>query len=384
MKIAFVTDTYRPSVDGVVRSIDEYKIQLQQLGHEVKIFAPAPKDKRNRIREISYCESIRFLPYPQYRIPYSYSKCVQDAIEFKPDIIHSHAMLAMGLVAKKIAKRTKKPLVGTFHTLIPKAGHYISDVDGIKLWFENISWKYLQWFYSKDFDAIISPSKYMQNMVLEHWIKTCVVANPVDLKKFENVKNDVRAYSWFKKNTVLHIGRIAKEKNIDFLLKVAQEDKFDADNMQILIAGDGPYLSELRKKVKKNALDDKIFFCGRVDEQLLSSFYSLAQCTLFASKFETQGLCALESLACKTPVIALENTAIAEYLQDCKNGYVIRENPQDAINAILQTIKNKKMMGTNAYKVAQKYSVQKCTQKLLSIYEQAIEHNRIHMKNQNL
>jgi glycosyltransferase involved in cell wall biosynthesis len=89
-------------------------------------------------------------------------------------------------------------------------------------------------------------------------------------------------------------------------------------------------------------------------------------------------LCALESLACKTPVIALENTAIAEYLQDCKNGYVIKENPKDAINAILQIVKNKKMMGTNAHKVAQKYSVQQCTQKLLKVYEHAIEHYNRH------
>jgi len=369
MRIAFFTDTYHPAIDGVVRAIDEYSTNLQKLGHEVKIFAPSPKEQNAKREKVSYSSSIGFAPYPQYRIPYWWNNSLKDVVNFKPDIIHSHAMVIMGIAAKEAAKKIRAPLIGTFHTMLPQAGHYISDTEGAQLWFENVSWKYLKWFYSSGFDKITCPSNYVKEEIYKHGIDSLVLPNPVDVQKFSSKKIDSRAKIWFEKDTIMFLGRIAREKNIDFLIEMARLEEFDSIDTKILIAGDGPYLPQLQKKVKKYSLEKKVEFVGKVDESLLASFYSLASCCIFPSVFETQGLTALEALACSTPVVALEKTAISEFIEPSKNGYVSLNNPKSALDAAHMAIKNKKKLAAGARKTAMEYSADKCTKKLLEIYK---------------
>ena len=104
MRVAFFSDTYHPCVDGVVRSIDNFASSLQKQGHEIKVFAPEGGKGFEKKRGAVYAPSIKFPPYPQYRIPLGYSKCVEEAIAFKPDVVHSHAMVVMGMAAKEAAK----------------------------------------------------------------------------------------------------------------------------------------------------------------------------------------------------------------------------------------------------------------------------------------
>ncbi|MFA5108578.1 MAG: glycosyltransferase [Candidatus Micrarchaeia archaeon] len=372
MKIAFFSDTYHPSVDGVVRSIDYYISELKSRGHEVKVFAPSPQNKQDEKDGVSYAGSIEFSPYPQYRIPYGIRKCVRDAIEFKPDIVHSHAMVVMGLAARDAAKKANCPLVGTFHTSLPDAGHYVSGHEGVQMWFKDISWRYFRWLY-RDFDALISPSKYMQNVLLQKNIESHVLANPIDTSKFSPIKPDEYAQEWFasKKRNILFFGRIAKEKNLDFLLDVANSDEFKKSGMKIVIAGDGPYKKILEKKVKKYSLLEIVKFAGRVPEEHVASFYSAADCSFFPSKFETQGMTALESLSCGTPVVALRGTALEEVIEQKKTGQVCIEDAHSAFLALDFCTRNKKKMCANARKSAMKYTIKKCTDGLLEIYKAA-------------
>jgi len=373
MRIAFFSDTYHPCVDGVVRSIDNFASQLQKQGHEVKVFAPEGERGFEKKRGAVYAPSIRFPPYPQYRIPVGYSGCIEEAAAFKPDIVHSHAMVVMGMAAKAAAKKCKCPLVGTFHTLLPKAMHYATGVEGLQLWGENISWKYLQWLYS-GFDEIMAPSEFMQKQVAKYKIKASVVPNPVDLQKFCPGKIDPRAKAHFPHGkTLMYFGRVAKEKNISFLLEMAKTPKFSEMGCSLLVAGSGPYGQELEQRAKKMNLEGVAKFPGKVEEELVPSFYRAASCSAFASEFETQGLTALESMACGTPVLALGKTALAEIVKPGLNGGICSKNAQEAAYLLEEILENREKLSKGAVKTAQEYSVEKCTKKLLAVYEKALK-----------
>ncbi|MFH1306576.1 MAG: glycosyltransferase [Candidatus Micrarchaeota archaeon] len=373
MKIAFFTDTYYPAMDGVVRSVNSYKIELEKRGHEVKVFAPAPAAREERRKGVVYADSISFWSYAQYRIPINTSKCVAEAVKFKPDIVHSHAMVLMALAAKKAAKKCNAPLVGTYHTLLPKAGHYLSNIEGIQLWFENICWKYLRWLYGS-FDLVFAPSEFMQKRIAKHGIKSEVMASPLDVKKFSpgKINSEVREWIGEKEGAVLFFGRVAKEKNIDFLIDMVKTKTWQNWKAKLIIAGEGPYRGKLMERVEKEKLGEFVKFAGKIDEKLVPSFYRAALCTIFPSEFETQGLTALESMACGTPVVALRGTALAEVVVPGKSGALCEKDAQNAVYAMQNAIKNRKKLGKRGREIALKYSAEKCTDKLLEYYKREI------------
>ncbi len=374
MRIAFFTDTYRPSMDGVVRSIDVFRSGLKRRGHTVKIFAPAPPHAHLHERGVSYAPSISFPTYPQYRIPLHMGGLAEDTEKFGPDIIHSHAMVRMGLAARDAARRADVPLVGTFHTLLPEATHYIMPLPHLRGWTGRRLWDYLRWFYSP-FDSVLAPSRFMQKQLSEHGIGSSVLPTPVDTAKFHPGKktgNRKMAGQGNGKRTgqdmFLFVGRIAKEKNLDFLLHIAHTHEFKKMNARMLIAGDGPYRHELEKKVHHQHLGHSVHLLGKVPEKELAPLYRSASCVIQPSKFETQGLTALEAMACGTPVAVHAGTALAEVVEPGRNGECFGNSAEEAAEAIGKIIERRSSYSVAARKRAMEYSVEKCTKKLLEVY----------------
>ena len=371
MRIAFFTDTYHPAMDGVVRSVDVFRDGLESRGHTVKIFAPAPPHQSDREKGVSYAPSVSFLTYPQYRIPLHTSGLARDAEKFEPDIIHSHAMVRIGLAARDAARRTDVPLVGTFHTLLPQATHYIMPLPHLRAWTGSRLWDYLRWFYSP-FDEVLAPSRFVQKELAAHQIRSVVLPTPVDTKKFCPEKKEKWENKKKKKEkTVLFVGRVAKEKNLDFLLRLAQTHEWKKMNARLVIAGDGPYRQELEQKVRHLHLDHSIHLLGRVSEKELVPLYRSAACVIQPSKFETQGLTALEAMACGTPVAVHAGTALAEVVEPGRNGEWFGEDAEEAVSAMQKIMQRRPSYSRAARKKAMEYSVEKCTEKLVEVYKKA-------------
>lgn len=386
MRIAIFTDTYHPSIDGVVRSIDNFSRQLIDDGHELKVFAPAPAQKSEQEKEVFYSPSFTFFPYPQYRVPYlamaGLDGAKKELQDFDPDVIHCHAMAGMAVSATNIANQTDTPIVGTFHTMLPRAVHYIVKGQGLQQWASHLSWRYLRWLYSR-FDVGTAPSKKVIYELEDNGFKDIrLLASPVDTKKFCEGEIDPRVRAWIPEDiaTVLFLGRIAREKNLDYIIDLAREREFQKLDARILIAGKGPYKDEMQKKVLRFGLEKKIVFCGRVDESLVPSFYRAARCTLFPSRFETQGLVALESMACGTPVCAMEKTALEEVVFAGRNGGLISDDPKSSALVIKEVIEKRQKYSREAVLEAKKYSLEQCTKRLEKIYREAIDEKKKRMR----
>ena len=378
MKIAFFTDTYHPSLDGVVRSIDLFSAQLRRQGHQVRVFAP-DGGAAHRRAWARYAPSLPFPPYPQYRVPLWIGDVAAQAADWKPDVIHCHAMLAMGLAARDASRACGAPLVGTFHTMVPSAMHYVTPSKRMQKWAERLSWGYLRWFY-RPFGLLIAPSAHLKKEIAGHRLSSIVVPNPVDTGRFRpgRVEKSVARQARARGPVFLYVGRIAEEKNLDYLLKLAATPEWGDGGARLFIAGSGPYKAKLAARARAMGLHGRVRFLGRVPEKQLPSLYRAAEMTLLPSKFETQGLVALESMACGTPVACLEGTALAEVVEPGKSGVRWKEGSgvSEAVRQLMEAMERRRTLSRGARKVAARYSVPACTRQLLGAYQKAIRQKK--------
>jgi len=222
MRIAYYSDTYLPTMDGVVKSMMEFRKQLEIYDHEVYFFAPGSREtiQSNTDPKVFYYNSITFTPYPTYRLalnPWPSKEIIESK---KIELIHSQTMGPMGYGARDIAKKKKLPFVGSFHTLIPYATHYISKRKDIQDFAKDVAWKYLRWYYSSC-DVTIVPSHTIKDLIeKENFQNVKVVENGINLNSYEKSLPDRPTFNLTEKDFIfLFVGRIVKEKNLEVLIK---------------------------------------------------------------------------------------------------------------------------------------------------------------------
>ncbi|MCX8195302.1 MAG: glycosyltransferase [Candidatus Micrarchaeota archaeon] len=373
MKIAMFTDSYLPTTDGVVSSILAFKKGLEEKGHKMYVFAPAPATKFKDSSGVFRFASITFPPYPQYRaaiFPYVASEVAQKT---GVQIVHSKAMVTMALSAANFASRARLPSMASLETMIPDGVHYIIKHKGGQQIGKKIAWKYLQWLYSK-FDLVTAPSRHAQGIMAQNGIESEVLPSPVDTGFFKPKKNREKAkreLGLAGKKLVLCVGRIVKEKNYSLIVKAAKLIR-DRD-VFFLIVGTGPYAQELQKEIDQLGVRDRVRMQGFVvDRRKLVDIYNAADVFAFASSFETQGLVHLEAMACGTPACVLEDTAPSEAIKDGLNGYAFSGEPADCAEKLLAAIEKRDRLSPMARKTALRYSIPSLTEKLLEKYRKLL------------
>ncbi len=376
MKIAFFTDTYLPTMDGVVRHICLYRRELEKLGHEVFIFAPGTKKQKeeNKDPNVYYFTSTTFKPYPDYRIAlFPFLSATKKVKEFQPDIVHAHGIATTGIAAFQSAEKINIPAIATFHTLVSEAMHYVSDDDGVKRTLTGVVWKYLRWYYSH-FRHVLVPSRFVENILKGERIKnTLVMPSGIDYDFFSKprrrAKHVLNKYG-IEKPFALFVGRVAKEKRIEDLINAAQIVQNKCDDLTFVIAGKGPALDEYKKMVEMKGLEKKIIFTGFAPDEVLPILYQNAELFVFPSRVDTQALTVLEAMAGGCPVLVYSKSAPAEFIG--KGGQRFDTVP-DMAEKMLKMIERRKEFSENAKKEAMKFDVKKRVQDLCALYEKLIE-----------
>ncbi|GAH28489.1 unnamed protein product, partial [marine sediment metagenome] len=126
MKIAIITEGYRPFINGVIVSIDLFAKQFRKLGHEVYIFAPSYPDYQEDEEYIFRLRSVPSIIQKSIRIPVpTYIKMDKLFSKIGFDIIHIQHPIIFGQVVKRLVKKYKLPLVFTHHSFYENYSHYI-------------------------------------------------------------------------------------------------------------------------------------------------------------------------------------------------------------------------------------------------------------------
>ncbi len=379
MKIAYFTDTYLPNVDGVVTCLLNYRKELEKKGHEVYIFSPgSKKDKaENKDRNVYYFTSTTFKPYPDYRLSlFPFPSAVKKVKEIRPDLIHSHGIATTGLAAINCAHALKVPAIASFHTMVPEATHYLTKNESMQKILEDVAWTYLKWYYGF-FDTVLVPSKCVADILKAKGIcNTMILPSGIDVKAFAKADGDSarKRYGLGKKKIILHVGRLVKEKNLDLLINEASSIMNKQPNARFLIVGKGPSEEYYKNAVRMKGLDEYFIFTGFVDRKELPDYYAAADVLAFPSKFDTQGLVVLESLACGTPAVVPKKSAAEEIVEEGKNGYTFSE-PVDFREKILLAMERKREMSESAREKAALYDNAGMAVKLEELYKAKAEAN---------
>ncbi|MGC8533428.1 MAG: glycosyltransferase [Candidatus Parvarchaeum sp.] len=372
LKIAFYTDSYLPSRDGVVTSIINTREELQKRGHEVYIFASggsltaklAKKDKR-----LFVIKGMQFKKYPQYTMGLINRESMR-IMEIMPDIIHAHTPFTAGLFAYRASIQLDSKFVGTFHTMVFSdeaiSAYFTNNKAAIKL-SKFVVMRYLKWFYSKA-DSIIAPTLYVKRILENNGLKniqvipTGVDFNSMRIEKREKARKQLGLKS--KDKVILYFGRISREKNIDILIKAAKP--LSASGFKVVIAGSGPYINELIL-LSKRIGNKNVVFTGFVKEKDIPLYYAAADMLCNPSTFETQGIVDLYASFYKLPILLPEKGAQEELLNYAKcgekfNAHSIKDLVEKA-NIIYEH--------TNRYKfdgVLKEFDIKNTVDKLIALY----------------
>jgi 1,2-diacylglycerol 3-alpha-glucosyltransferase len=361
---------------------------LRKKGHQVFVVTVNPEDLSYKIEGKGRILRIPGIPTGiyDYRLTTLYPiKAVNIIKDWNLDIIHTHTEFGIGTFARVIGKQFDIPVVHTYHTMYEDYVHYIT-----KGYFDGASKKiveYLTKFYcDKTIEELIVPTKKTYDLFKEkykydrnvHIIPTGIEIDrfykeKIELSKLNSKKTELGITS--DDLVVLFVGRIASEKSVDFLINNHSELLKKNKNTKLLIVGDGPDLENYKKLAKKNKIEDKVIFTGKVPWIDIPLYYNMANIFVTASHTETQGLTVIEAMAASVPVVALDDESFRNTVIDGLTGYLFK-NKKEYINSMIELIcdETKRInMGNQARINSETYSSKYFAERVLDVYKIALK-----------
>lgn len=366
-------------MDGVVTSMLSFRKELQRRGHRVYIFASRKGISRNgvsREKDIFLYPGVGFKPYPQYSVavfPF-YSLLKRSSIDI--DIVHAQTPFMMGINGMLMARLSRYPLVGSFHTMVNSKAleAYYPKNKALRKFYSSYLWKYTKFFYRKC-DLTIAPSHAIEDLLARHGItNTALVPNGVDLKRFNKEVSGAamrrRLGIRDGEKAVLYLGRISREKKIETLLRAARRLLRSRKDVVFVIGGTGPAQDYYKRMARRLRVQGKVRFIGFVDERELPHLYAASDILCLPSTFETQGIVSLEAMALGKPVVGADYLALREIIQNGRNGERFAPGDDAGCAAKIEKVLNNcAAYRSDAIRTAGKFSVEKVTDRLLKAYD---------------
>jgi len=329
MKILLTTDTFRPSINGVVISVENLYKQLVKMGHEVRILTLSFSGYSYKEGDIYYIRSFNARIYPGARGTFSYrNRFIKEIIRWSPDIVHSHTEFCTLIHAKHIRNTLKLPHIHTYHTMYEDYLYYIFKG---KLISKRRAMNIIKRLIGS-VDEIITPTQKAKKSLISYGVSKpiSIIPTGIDLSKFKIDNKQLERAKEIKKSLglkeddkiLMFLGRLGKEKNIDEIIMNVKDLKEDINNIKMLVVGGGPYMDNLKKLVKDLEIEESIIFTGMVSPEEVPIYYSLANIFVTASTSETQGLTYIEALASGLPVVCRYDEAVEGLIQNGINGYM--------------------------------------------------------------
>lgn len=381
MRIAVFTNTYRPLLNGVANVIEAYRRQLTACGHEVYVFAPAPAEpgcdaERNVFRYPSVPAPVR----AEYFIALPTGAEVRRALSRTDfSIVHTHHPMWVGVWGQRFALRAGLPLVSTAHTEYQIYARLFPLLRGAVA--AAVSHQIRR--YCNRCTLITTPVESMRDRLLQTGVRAPIelLPNPTDLSAFDRCDGTgLRAEMGAKpEDTVIgFVGRLSSEKNLPMVLEAAAMVLGRVPNCRLLIVGDGPEARDLRERVRALGILDRSYFAGRKPHEQIADCQDAIDIFATASMSETQPLAYTEAMAVGTPVVAVRAPGAEDMIQDGHNGLLTdaaggAEALARAIEQLAGDPRRRAELGSNAREWVKRYDVRAATQRLIALYEQAIE-----------
>jgi len=335
MRIALVTETYPPEVNGVAMTLEHLVRGLAARGHEVEVVRP-----RQSKSDVARCEGpiterlCTGLPLPGYKgLHFGLARpgaLVRHWKKTKPELVHIATEGPLGWAAIRAARRLGVPTVSSYHTNFHSYGaHYGFGmlIRTALAWLRHIhNSTCITFAPSADVVAVLTGEKFRNVRLMGRGVDT-VLYDPAR-------RSETLRLAWGagpETPVAVYVGRIAGEKNIPLAIDAMLEMRRSLPDLKIVLVGDGPMRSKLE------AEHPDFVFAGMRRGEDLATHYASADIFIFASTTETFGNVVTEAMASGLPVLAYDYAAPARYL---KGGNAGRLAPFDDAAAFIREAGN--------------------------------------------
>ena len=340
LRIAVVTETWPPEVNGVAMTLAKLVQGLSHRNHDVQLIRPRQTKTESPLNDASLEEVLmRGMPIPRYPelklgLP-SKKTLVKTWTLRRPDVVHIATEGPLGWSALQAAKVLKLPVTSDFRTNFQSySKHY-----GVG-WLRKPIVAYLRKFHNATACTMVPTRELMRTLSENGFANLKVVSRGVDTKLFNISKRStsLRASWGATENTtvLISVGRMAPEKNLDQVLKTYEALKNTGKAFKLVMVGDGPLKEQFQQRYSE------IIFPGMLSQTNLAAYYASSDLFVFPSQTETFGNVTLEALASGIPVLAFDCAAARDWVQRGINGWLVAENNPDGFAAQAVSVVNNK------------------------------------------
>jgi 1,2-diacylglycerol 3-alpha-glucosyltransferase len=382
MKIALFTDTYPPEINGVSVSVGLHQKVLLDQGHEVLVITTNPFGKQIVIDAgVIRIPGVELKKLYGYRLSTFFSaKAYQYIRKWQPDVIHIHTDVGIGIFGKITAFFLKVPTVVTYHTMYEDYTHYAGFLKGLA----SRVVKQFSKSIAEQCTEFISPSLKTKEKIRSYGVDRFIniVPTGIDFSRFQRTSLDAHKLAEVKnrwilpgEKVLLSLGRVAKEKSMDVILKgFAKVIQSGEDHIRLLMVGDGPDRHGLIELTNQLGISDKVSFVGAVPILEVPYYYQLADVFVSASLTETQGLTFMEAMVSDRLVLCRFDENLAELIRHQQTGFIFSDEEDFVrqVKTIFNLTKEKRetIKGDVATAV-NRYSLPNFYQNLIEVYQRA-------------
>ncbi len=318
LSVALISETFPPEINGVANTLGRLVEGLRGRGHRVQLVRPRQSvDPRGAADQDLLLT--RGWPLPGYPgLQWGQSsmhKLLRSWQRQRPDVLYIATEGPLGLSALRAARRLQIPVVSGFHTNLQQyTGHY-----GVGL-LTRLLTHYLRWFHNRSQMTLVPSVSQQIELQRRGFERLELLARGVDSQLFHPAKRcDRLRANWGLAEddiAILHVGRLAAEKNLALLSKSFQalQQAHPQRRLKLILVGDGPQRASLQQQLPEAV------FCGLQRGEELAAHYASGDLFLFPSLSETFGNVVLEALASGLGVVAFDQAAAAQHIRHGHNG----------------------------------------------------------------
>lgn len=383
MRVLMISDVYFPRINGVSTSIQTFRRGLQAAGHETVLIAPeypaawSGRDEGEIIRIPS-----RYLPRdPEDRMmKLSAIRALRPQLAGRGfDIVHVQTPFIAHYQGVSLARSMGVPVVETYHTYFEEyLHHYVPLMPRAVM---RLLARRFTTSQCNALDALVVPSRAMQAALEDYGVRCPMQIIPTGMEMDRFAGGDGERFRQQlgiapSQPTLVHVGRIAHEKNIDFLFRVLRRVVDRRPDVVLIVAGEGPALTHCKSYVASLGLAAHVRFVGYLSrDSALLDCYRAGDVFVFSSKTETQGLVLLESMSLGVPVVSTAYMGTADIVKPERGARVAPDDEAgfaDIVLRLLNDPQTRAAMSAEARAYAATWSADAMAARLVDFYQAAL------------
>jgi glycosyltransferase involved in cell wall biosynthesis len=385
MHILMLSHGYAPTISGVTVVAQKLARAMVNRGHKVTVVAGSdryrPYRHNDRGVEVVRVRSIANPFWKEGPLPILRSQGLRELVAtVKPDIIHTHDSGLLTWPLFGIEQDCDLPHLLTCHYVPRFITNYIELGSRIDKLAELLAWKYTIQMVNH-FDRVVFPTRTHEQNFLQHGLlrPSSVISNGIDIDRYRPEElsdpNLQDRYSLPARPRILFVGRMAKDKRLDLLIR-AMPQVWRAAQGQLILVGRGGEQAALRLLARELGVDHAVHFLGFVPEQDLPVLYRQSDLFAIASECEVQSIPTIQAAASGLPIVGVRAGALPELIESERNGFLIPpgdvEHFGEALVRILSDRQRARSMGSASLAIGRRHSESLTLDAYEALYRQVL------------